>query len=78
MITKHLAIVLAAVLALAPLSGFPAQSQGVLRLLQDGPTKHYPEADPTPSDPNYVPPDGYVPDAETAPKPTEPYSTEPK
>jgi hypothetical protein len=67
MTTKHIAIVLAAtLLLLMPLSGFPAQSQGVLKLLQDGPTRHSSEQTDYAPPRVYVPPDGYVPDAETA------------
>src|SRR5262249_17793723 len=62
----------ATALVLAPVPVSPAQSQGVLELLQKGPTSYsrHPETNPAPSESappkSYVPPDGYVPDAETA------------
>jgi hypothetical protein len=75
MTAKYFALVLAAVLAMAPLSSFPAKSQGILPLLQKPPNSQPAQTGPIPSvlaspasPRSYVPPDGYIPDAETAAK----------
>jgi hypothetical protein len=75
MAAKHVATLLAAVLALAPLTSLPAKSQGILPLLQKPANSQAAQTGPVPSvsaspesPESYVPPDGYVPDAETAGK----------
>jgi hypothetical protein len=75
MAAKHLALLLAAVLALVPLSGFPAKSQGILPYLQKPAASQLEQQEPSPPERDgprpphqYVPPDGLVPDAETAAK----------
>jgi hypothetical protein len=75
MTAKHVALWLAAVLALAPLPSPPAESQGILPYLQHSPqdqSQDQPQDQPDQTGPtrpaSYVPPDGYIPDAETAAK----------
>jgi hypothetical protein len=75
MTAKHVALLLAAVLALVPLPSPPAESQGILPYLQKPPQSQPQQQEPPPPERDsprpphqYMPSDGLVPDAETAAK----------